>query len=809
MDNLWKDLRYGIRVLLKNPGFTTVAVLTLAIGIGANTAIFSVVNAILLRPLTFRDPASLCLVTERWPTIPVLPPSYLNYRDYAQQNHSFDDIAALMNLTFTVTGGDQPERVQGQRASASLFPLLGVTAFKGHTFLPEEDRIGGPPVALITYGYWQTHYAAAPSALGASITLDNTARTIVGILPPGFQILQPADVIIPFAPFTATLPDDRSWHPGINAVARLKKGVTLEKARADMTTIAGQLEKAYPIYDTNVGANVNRVQDQLVQNIRPALLVMLGAVGLVLLIACANIANLLLARATSRRREMAVRTAIGAARGRILRQLLTESTLLAFLGGIAGVALAYAGIAPLVRLAGNSIPNLGPIGVDQPVLLFVCLLVLVASILFGLGPALQASRLDLRSVLNEASRGSTGGAAQKRLRGVLVVAEVALAIVLLVGAGLLMRSFALLQNVPPGFRPGNLLVADLPLSPQAYKQPASRIGFYERLLERARALPGITEAGSAAFLPVSGAGPRIYFNIQGRPPKSPHDYIIFAYRPVSSRYLETLGVPLLQGRFLADGDTERSPAVAVVNQALARQYFGSESPIGKRVQAGATPDNQSPWHQIVGVVGDMKDNLANDSPAEVYLPYRQSDAILPVFFQSIVLRTANDPRAAVSGLRAVVHELDANQPLVRIRTMEENISTSVSAPRFRTTLLAVFALSALLLSVIGLYGLMTYSVSQRIPEIGIRVTLGATRPQIVSLVLRQGLQLALLGIALGIAGAFALSRILAGFLYGVAPTDVLTYVSVAGLLLLVALAACYIPARRAMKVDPMVALRYE
>jgi len=645
--------------------------------------------------------------------------------------------------------------------------------------------------------------------LGASITLDNTARTIVGILPPGFQILQPADVIIPFAPFTATLPDDRSWHPGINAVARLKKGVTLEKARADMTTIAGQLEKAYPIYDTNVGVNVNRVQDQLVQNIRPALLVLLGAVGLVLLIACANIANLLLARATSRRREMAVRTAIGAARGRILRQLLTESTLLAFLGGIAGVALAYAGIAPLVRLAGNSIPNLGPIGVDQPVLLFVCLLVLVASILFGLGPALQASRLDLRSVLNEASRGSTGGAAQKRLRGVLVVAEVALAIVLLVGAGLLMRSFALLQNVPPGFRPGNLLVADLPLSPQAYKQPASRIGFYERLLERVRALPGVTEAGSAAFLPVSGAGPRIYFNIQGRPPKSPHDYIIFAYRPVSSRYLETLGVPLLQGRFLADGDTERSPAVAVVNQALARQYFGSESPIGKRVQAGATPDNQSPWHQIVGVVGDMKDNLANDSPAEVYLPYRQSDAILPVFFQSIVLRTANDPRAAVSGLRAVVHDLDANQPLVRIRTMEENISTSVSAPRFRTTLLAVFALSALLLSVIGLYGLMTYSVSQRIPEIGIRVTLGATRPQIVSLVLRQGLQLALLGIALGIAGAFALSRILAGFLYGVAPTDVLTYVSVAGLLLLVALAACYIPARRAMKVDPMVALRYE
>ncbi|HYL72624.1 MAG TPA: ABC transporter permease [Bryobacteraceae bacterium] len=809
METYWQDLRYGIRVLLKNPGFTAVAVLTLAIGIGANTAIFSVVNAVLLRPLPFHDPGALCLVTERMPTIPVLGPSYLNLQDWQKENHSFENIASAVNATFTVTGSAQPERVQGQMASASLFPLLGVTAAKGHTFLPEEDRAGGPPVVLITDGYWRTHYAAAADVLGKIIMLDNTPRTIVGILPAGFQLIQPADVLIPFEPWAKKLPDDRSWHPGIIAVGRLKNGVTLEQARAEMTTIAKRMEQAYPVNNTGVGANVNRMQDQLVQNVRPALLVLLGAVALVLLIACANIANLLLARATSRRREMAVRTAIGAARGRILRQLLTESTLLALAGGAAGVAMAYGGIAPLVKLAGNSIPNLGPIGVDYQVLLFVCVLVALASILFGLGPALQSSRLDLRSALNEASRGSTGSAGQRRLRSFLVVAEIALAIVLLVGAGLLLRSFELLQSVQPGFRPGNLLVADVPLSPQAYKQPAARLNFFERLLERSQALPGVTSAGGAPFLPVSGGGARIYFNIQGRPPKSGHDYIILGYRPVSSRYLQTLGVPLLEGRYLADSDTDHSPFVAVVNRAMARQYFGNDSPLGKRFQWGALPENQQPWHEIVGVVGDMKQNLDTDSPAEAYIPYRQADSILPVFFMSVVLRTANDPRTLAAGLRSAVHDLDPNQPLVRIRTMEENIATSVSAPRFRTTLLGIFAVSALLLSIIGLYGVMTYSVNQRIPEIGIRVTLGAQRSEIVGLVLGQGLRLALIGIALGIGGAFGLSRILAGFLFGVGATDALTYVAVAGLLLLVAMLACYIPARRAMQVDPMIALRYE
>jgi putative ABC transport system permease protein len=805
----WQDLRYGLRVLLKNPGFTAVAVLTLAIGIGANTAIFSVVNAVLLRPLPFRDPASLCFLTERMPTIPILGPSYLNFRDWRAQNHSFDDVAAARLTPFTLTGGGQPERVQGQMASASLFPLLGVSAIQGHTFRADEDRAGGPPVALISYGFWQTHFAGAAGTIGKSLTLDNQPYTIVGILPPKFQLVQPVDVLVPIEPWAARLPDDRSWHPGIIAVGRLKNAISMEKARAEMDTIAKRLEKAYLINDTGIGINVNRVQDQLVKNVRPALLVLLGAVALVLLIACANIANLLLARATSRRREIAVRTAIGASRIRLLRQLLTESILLACTGGLAGIALAWVGIAPLVRLAGTSLPNLGPIGLDYRVLLFVCLTVVLAGILFGLGPALHTSQLDLRAALNDATRGSTVGSGQKRLRSLLVVSEIALAIVLLVGAGLLIRSFDRLQKVEPGFRAGNLLVADVPLSQQAHRVAPARMDFFDRLLARSRALPGVTAVGAASSLPVSGGGSQLYMNIQGRPPKTPRDYLILGYRPVSTHYLETLSIPLLAGRFLSDADTERAPFVVVVNQSLARQYFPNESPLGRRIQAGALPDAQTPWMEIVGVVGDVKQSLSAEAPADVYLPYRQADGLIPVFALSVVLRTAQDPRTEVAALRNVLHDLDPNQPLVKIRTMEENIASSVGEQRFRTMLLGIFATCALLLSVVGLYGLMMYSVTQRVPEIGIRITLGAQSHEIMGMVLGQGLRLALVGIVVGITGAFALSRILSRFLYGVASTDPITYVAVAALLLVVALLASYIPARRAIRIDPVSALRAE
>jgi putative ABC transport system permease protein len=802
-----QDLRYAFRSIRKNPGFTAVAVLTLALGIGANTAIFSVVNAVLLRPLPFRDPSSLCLLTERMPTIPVLGPSYLNYKDWRTESRSFENIGAARNTILTLTGTGEPERVQGQMATASLFPLLGTSALLGHTFSAEEDRVGGPAVVLLSYGFWQSHFGGAPDAIGRPLTLDSQPYMISGVLPRGFQLIQPADVYLPFEPWAARLPDDRSWHPGIIAVGRLKPGVSLDSARAETISIAKHLEEKYPINNTGVSANVNPLQEQLVKDIRPALVLLLGAVGLVLLIACANIANLLLSRAASRQREVAVRTAIGAGRGRLIRQFLTESSVLAIGGGLAGVALAYAAAPALVQLAGASLPALGPIEPDQRLLLFVCAVVVLSGILFGLGPAVQTMRFDLRAVLNEGARGSTGARGQKRLRGLLAVSEIGFAIVLLTGAGLLLRSFERLQSVEPGFRPEKLLVADLPLSQRAWPQAATRMAFFDRVTDRARSLPGVTAAGAAAVLPVSGGGSRLYFNIEGRPPKSGHDYILFGYRPVSPHYLETLRVPLLRGRFLTDSDTEQAPFAAVINQSLARSYFPNQDPIGKHIQAGALPEPSEPWFQIVGIVGDMKQNLATDSAAEVYVPYRQADRIIPIFALSMVLRTAQDPRTEAAALRRAVHELDSNQPLVKVRTMEENIATSVAEPRFRTTLLAIFAGCALLLAIIGLYGVMSYSVSQQAPEIGIRLTLGAQRSDILRMVLAQGLRLAAAGVIAGVAAALALTRLLANFLFAVGTADPVTYAVVAALLIGVALLACYIPARRAMQVDPMVSLR--
>ncbi len=807
-ETVLQDLRYGWRMLLKHPGFTAVALVTLGIGIGANTAIFSVINAVLLRPLPFHDPKSLCLLTERLRDVPVVGPSFQNFVDWRAQNHSFQAVVGAHTATFTLTGAGEPERVQGQMASASLFPVLGVSAVEGHTFLPQEDRVGAAPVALISYGFWKQHFAGG-QVLGKTITLDNQPYTVVGVLPAGFQLVQPVDVIVPFEPWTKTLPDDRSWHPGIIAIGRLKAGVSIESARAEINNIAKRLERQYPVYDTDVNTNVSPMQELLVENVRPALLILLGAVGMLLLIACANVANLLLVRATSRRREIAVRAAMGAGHFRIVRQLLTESVLLGFAGGLVGFGLAWVCMPLLERLASENIRNLGTIELDSPVLLFGMVVVLLSGILFGLAPALHTVTLDLRAMLNEAARGTTGSGRQSGMRSALVVSEIALALVLLLGATLLLRSFAHLANVQPGFQANNLLVADVPVSPRAHKQSAERMAFFDRLLERARLIPGVRAAGAAAILPVSGGGTVIHFNIQGRAPKTAHEYIAVGYRPVSPEYLATLRVPLIEGRLLTDADTERSPFVVVVNRAMARRFFPHEPALGKRVQLGALPNHEVPFMQIVGIVGDMKQNLATDAQAEMYLPYRQADTMLPIFALSLVLRTANDPRKEISGLRRVVRQLDPDQPLVQIRTMQENISTSEAEPRFRTILLAIFAGAALLLSIVGLYGVMTYSVTQRVQEIGIRMTLGAGKAEVLKMITGQGLRLALGGVGAGLCGAFLLSRVLTKFLYGISATDPLTYVVVAVLLIAIAVAACYFPAWRATRVDPMTALRHE
>jgi putative ABC transport system permease protein len=808
MGTLIQDLRYGVRMLWKSPGFTIVAVLTLALGIGANTAIFSVVNGVLLRPLPFRDPSRLVLIAEK-SSFPIISTSYENYLDWRDQSHSFESMEATRAGSITLTGAGEPERLNVRMATAGLFSMLGINAQMGRIFLAEEDRAGGTPVALLSYGLWQRRFGGSADIIGKTINLDLQPYTVVGILPSGFQVLQPADVYLPFTPWAKTLPDDRNWHPGIVPLARLKQGVSKEQARSEMVGITKRLEQQYPDYNTGTSADVVALQDEIVQNSRPALLLLLGAVSFVLLIACANVANLLLARAASRGREVAIRTAMGASRGRVIRQLLTESVLLSLAGGLFGVIVAWAAIGLLPKIAGDSIPQGAPIGLDPWVLAFTAVVSLLTGLLFGIVPALRTAKLDLRETLNEGSRGSTAGPGQHVLRGALVAMEIALAMLLLVGSGLLLRSFSRLQEVPPGFQPDHLLVADIPLSPTAYAKPQDRYQFFDRLVERAKSLPGVRSAAAASFLPVSGGGSIIHFNITGRPPKSPHEFVAAGYRTITPNYLETLGVPLLQGRFFGRADNEKSPAVVIINATMAHTFFPNENPLGKRLQLGALPEQEVPTMEIVGVVGDVHFGLGTDPQAEMYLPYRQADLLLPVFQLSVVLRTAGDPALQTAALRSALAEIDPNQPLVKVRTMEENMATTVAQPRFRTWLIGILAMLALVLAAVGVYGVMSYTVTQRTSEIGVRVALGAQPKDVFRIIVGQGLRLALFGVGVGLAAALVLTRLLQSFLFGISAYDPVTFIAVSLLLTLVAVAASYFPARRATRVDPMIALRYE
>ncbi len=797
MDTILHDLRYALRVLARNPGFTAIAILTLALGIGANTAIFSVVNAALLRPLEFRDPARLVIVAEK-SSFPVISTSYQNWLDWRDQSHSFESIEGTRGTTLTLTGAGEPERLNARMATAGLFPLLGINTIAGRTFTADEDRAGGTPVVLLSYGLWQRRFGSSQEILGKPINLDSRPYTVIGVLPPNFQVLQPADVFVPFTPWAKTLPDDRNWHPGIIAIARLKPGVTREQARIEMVAITKRLEQQYPDYNTGTSADIVGLQEQMVQNVRPALILLLGAVNFVLLIACVNVANLLLARSASRGREVAIRTSMGA-----------ESVLVSVAGGVLGLFLASASLEPLLRLSAGSVPQAFSVTLDRSVLLFTLVLSVLTGLVFGLVPALRTAKLDLRETLNEGSRGSTAGPGQHRLRAVLVATEIALAMLLLVGAGLLLRSFSRLQDVPPGFQADHLLVADIPLSQNAYAKPEQRFEFFDRLVDRTKALPGVRSAAAASFLPVSGGGSIIHFNIYGRPPKSPHEFIAAGYRTVTPHYFETLGVPLLQGRVFTPADTDKAPAVVVINATMARTFFPGENPLGKRMQLGAIPDKEVPWMEVVGVVGDLLQGLDLGPAAEMYLPYRQADALLPVFQMSVVLRTAADPLTQASALRSALAEIDPNQPLVKVRSMEENMSASVAQPRFRTWLIGIFATLALLLAAVGVYGVMSYTVTQRTSEIGIRVTLGAQSTDVFRGIVGEGARIALLGVAAGLIAALALTRVLRTFLYGVSVFDPATFLAVAFILTLISVAACYVPARRATRVDPIVALRYE
>jgi putative ABC transport system permease protein len=806
------DLRYAWRLLASRPGFSSVAILTLALGIGANTAIFTVINAVLLRPLPFPNPDRLVLLVERAAQLAIVTTSWENYQDWRDQSHSFESVAASRALTMTLTGVANPERVPARMVTATLLPALGVSPQLGRTFTADDDKPGAAGVVMVSDALWRRRFGGAPDAIGRSMTLDNQPFTIVGILPPHFQLLTAADALLPMGPWAATLPDDRNWHPGIFPLARLKSGVTLAEAQAEMDVISKRLEAAYPQFNHGVSVEVKPLHEYAVENVRQSLLVLAGAVGFVLLIACANVANLLLARAVGRQREMAIRTAIGASRARIAAQLLTESVVLSACGGTAGLLLAYWSVPLVARLAGTAAAPVAPIGIDPAALAFTVVVSLGTGLVFGIVPALQTARVNVSAAINDGGRAVAAGTGHHRMRGLLVVAEMALATMLLVGAGLLAKSLARLQDVAPGFNPAHVLLADAPLSPITYARPESRNGFVDRLLTDLRARPGVVSAEIATAPPFSGPGSAFHFNIAGRPPKGPEEYIITNYRAVSSGYFAALGVPLVAGRTFTDRDRDRSKPAAIVNETFVRRFFnGSRADaLRSRLQIGGVPNDEAPVMDVVGICGDTKQAFDVDAQPTTFVPYAQYpiDVIAGMYRNlSIVLKAEGDPAALAGVLRAAVQNVDRDQPLVRVRTMEEAMGDSVSQPRLRTTLLALFTIVALALSLIGVYGVMAYAVSERTHELGVRLALGASAGDIRALVVGQGARFALAGIAIGLVGALVESRALGSLLFGISAVDPATFALTAVGLGAAAIGAAYAPARRAGRIDPVRLLR--
>jgi len=807
--SLLRDLQFSIRQLRRAKVFAAVAILTLALGIGCNTAIFSVFYSVLLRPLSFHDADRVVLVSERAKQFPILSVSWQNLRDWETQSTSFEEFGAARVFTMALTGNEEPEQVPSEMISGNLLHLLGVNVAAGRGISPSDDQPSSSAVALLGYGLWQRKYSGSADILGKSITLDRQSYTVIGILPKGYELLnQVPDIVIAMGPWAAKLPDDRSWHPGIFAIARLKSNVALANARAEMSTIAHRLYEKYPNDNIALDAVVNPMHEQLVSQARPALLTLLGAVIFVLLIACGNIANLMLTRATARRRELSIRISLGASDWQIIRQLIIEGLLLSLMGAVAGIALAYALLPSLIRLAGTSLPANADVRIDIHVLLFTAILSICAGVFFGVAPAGHVRITDLRAILNESERAGVGKQA-RTLRNILVVSEISLALLLLMGAGLFVRSLSRLSAVSLGFSDDHILVADLQVPPpSAAPADAHRnMDFYDYTLRELHSLPGVRSVAAASTLPVSGQGAVIHFNIQGRPPRNGSEYIMANYRTISSEYFQTLRIPLLQGRWIESTDRENTPPIVVINEAMFKTYFPNENPIGKKMQIGATPDNTVPWMLIVGVVGNVKQSLVADMPTEFYVPYRQANEVLPVRTMSVVLRTEVDPRALIPDLRATVHRVNPNQPVVKVRTMEDNVAQNFSQPRFRTLLLVVFAGIALLIAAVGVYGVMAYATVQRAGEMAIRMALGCSVEKVFMLVVTDGLRLTLIGIVIGTAFGLALSRWLKSLLFGVSATDALTLTGSIFVVFLAGLAATLIPARRASRIEIATMMR--
>jgi putative ABC transport system permease protein len=807
--SLIKDLQFSLRQLRKAKVFAVVAVVTVALGIGCNTAIFSVFNSVLLRPLPFLDPDHLVIVSERATNFPMLTASWLNFKDWKVQNTSFEEFGATRMVTMALTGNGQPEQISGQMISGNLLHILGVNTVVGRPISAADDQPASPAVALLGNGLWQRRFGGTVSVIGQTITLDRQTYTVIGVLPERFQLLQQTpDFVIAMGPWASKLPDDRSWHPGISAIARLKSGVSLSGARADMTTIAKRLYAQYSADNIAIDAVVNPMHEQLVSELKPALTMLMGAVIFVLLIAIGNIANLMLTRATARQREIAIRMSLGASDWAIVKQLIVEGLVLSLTGAIVGVALAYLLMPSLLHAAGGVLPPGAEVHIDARVLVFTVVLSICAGVFFGIAPASHIRMRELRSVLNETERAGSGERT-KLLRNGLVVSEIALALLLMMGAGLFVRSLSRLSAVNLGFSDDHLLVADLPVPPAgtAAAEVHRNMDFYENTLRELRTIPGVKFAAASSFLPVSGRGSAIHFNIQGRPPRSPSEYVIANYRVASSQYFQALRIPLIAGRWIEDSDREGAPAVVVINEAMAKTYFGDQSPLGKKMQIGAIPDDTTPWMMVVGVVGNVRQSLVTDMPTEMYVPFRQANEVLPVQMMSVVMRTEGDPRLLVPELRETVRKANPNQPVVRIRTMEENVAQNFSQPKFRAMLLLIFAGLALVIAVVGVYGVMAYSTAQRSGEMAIRMALGCSVERIFALVLTDGLRLMLIGIGIGSALSIVLGHWLQSLLFGVSPTDAVTLLGAIAVVMVAGMAATLLPARRASQVQIAAMMR--
>jgi putative ABC transport system permease protein len=805
--DLGQDLRYGFRTLLKNPSFTMIAVIALALGIGANSAIFSVVNTVLLRPLPYEDPDRLVMVWEDATKhgYPRDTPAAANYIDWRNQNHVFEDMAAVADLSANLTGAGDPERIDGSRANASLFSVLGTAPQLGRAFTPEEDQPGANKVVMLSNRLWQRRFAADVSIIGKQVILNGQSHTVVGVMPAQFQFPnQDVELWVPIA-FTSQQAGSRGSHY-LQVVARLKPGVSVPQAQAEMNTIAARLQQQYPEQNTDLGAVVVPLHEHVVGDIRPALLILLGAVGLVLLIACANVANLLLARAAVRQKEIAVRVAFGASRWRLIRQFLTESILLATVGGVFGLVLSLIGIRLLTSFIPPNISQVKAITLDTRVLGFTLLVSLLTGVIFGLVPALQASMFNPNETLKEGGRDSSAGNRGNRIRALLVIAEVAVSLVLLIGAGLLINSFMRLRSVDPGFKTENLLTMKIVLPALKYPDLAQRSAFYTDLLQRVEALPGVKSAAVTTNLPLYRQGNSVGTEIEGRPAPPPGQEIIVVTRVVSPKYLTTMGIPLLRGRQFGPEETAKMPGSVIISETMARRYWPGEDPIGKRLTPGrnASPDD---WFQIIGIAKDIRQFELNADPKpQMYLPFVQADFFAP---GDLVVKTDVDPIGLAATVRRTVWEIDKDQPVSNIKTMDEIAAESVARQRFSMLLLTIFAAVALVLAAVGIYGVMSYSVTHRRSEIGIRMALGAQKSDVLKLTVGQGLKLVLIGVGFGLAGAFALTRLMASLLFGVGATDPGTFITISVLLVSVALLANYIPARRATKVDPLAALRYE